>query len=105
MSQRIRKNSIYLQLLLKTHKSQQKALLNSISPDQLKAISEIALNILHGGLPLSSSQKKRLTPYRKAIRLIGHKKSSQKSKKRTLIKNIKVLIILLKSAETILKSL
>lgn len=105
MSQRVRKNSVYLQLLLRTHKSQQKALLNTISPDQLKAIGEIALNILHGGLHLSPSQLKGLTPYKKVIRLIGHKKSSQKSKKRILLKNIKALKTLLKYTINIIKSL
>ena len=81
MSQRLKKHIAYLQLLLITHRSQQKALLNTINLEQLKAISEIALNILHGVIPLTASQKKVLSRYRNIIRLIGQKTGSQKRKK------------------------
>ena len=105
MSQRIRKNISYLQLLLSTHRSQQRALLNTISPEQLNTLGEIALNILHGVIPLTKIQKKALTRYRNAVRVIGHKNRSQRSKKAVLLKNIKALVVLLKSAEPLLKSL
>lgn len=103
MSQRIKKNKTYLQLLIGTHKAQQKALLSTISLEQLKAISEIALNILHGTLPLTASLKKVLTRHRNIIRLLGGKKTSQKKKKNCLLKNIKALGVLLKSVEPLLK--
>lgn len=105
MSQRIRKNITFLKLLLSTHRSQKKALLNTISSEQLKAIGEIALNILHGVIPLTAYQKKVLSRYKDAIRLIGHKSKSQKRKKTALVKNIKGLEALLKSVEPLLKSL
>ena len=105
MSQRIRKYITYLQLLHNTHRSQQKALLNTITLEQLKAISEIALNILHGVIPLKALQKKALTPYRKFIRMIGQKKGSLIKKKTILLKNIKALGVLLKSGEALLKTL
>lgn len=105
MSQRIKKNISFLQLLLNTHKSQKKALLDTISTEQLKTIGEIALNILHGVLPLSANQKKALSRYRNAIRLIGQKGASQRRKKSTLVKNIKVVELLLKSVEPLMKSL
>ena len=105
MSQRIRKNITFLQLLLSTHRPQKKALLNTISTDQVKAIGEIALNILHGVIPLTAKQKKLLSRYKDTIRVIGHKKKSQRRKKTVLVKNIKALELLLKSVEPILKSL
>ena len=103
MKQRIKKNIAYLQLLRSTHRIQQKALLNTISPEQLKAIGEIALNILHGIIPLTPSQKKALTFYKKTLRVIGKKTGGRNRKKVTLLKNIKALEVLLKAVEPLLK--
>lgn len=105
MSQRIKKNIIYLQLLLNTHRSQQKALLNSISVDQFSSISEIALNILEGVVPISSTQKKALSRHKKFIRLIGQEKGSYSRKKSLLLKNVTALTVLLKTITPLLKSL
>jgi len=105
MSQRIRRNINFLQLLLSTHRAQKKALLNTINSEQLKAIGEIALNILHGIIPLTSPQKKVLSRYRDAIRSIAHKQHSLKREKTTLVKHIKALEVLLKSVGPLLKSL
>lgn len=103
MSQRVKKNKTYLQLLIGTHQAQQKALLSTISLEQLKAISEIALNILHGALPLTVSQKKVLNRHRNIIRLLGGKKTGQRRKKIVLLRNIKALGVLLKVVEPLLK--
>lgn len=102
MSQRVKKNKSYLKLLIDTHTAQQKALLRTISTEQLKAISEIALNTLHGTLTLTASQKRTLSPYKKIIRLLGEKKANQRRKKLSLIKNIKALRALLKLVEPLL---
>jgi hypothetical protein len=104
MSQRVRKNTEYLRLLTYTHRAQQIALVKSISSEQLKTICEIALNILEGIIPLKPSQKSVLSRYKNFIRLIGQKKGSQSSKKASLLKNIKALAVLLKSALPLFKS-
>lgn len=105
MSQRIRKNIHFLLLLRDTHKAQQRVLLRTISSEQLKAIGEIALNILEGVIPLRPSQKGVLSRYKNAIRLIGQKSVSDKRKKATLLKNSKVLGILINTVTPLLKSL
>lgn len=59
MSSRIRDNLAFLRLLLTTHVSQQKALLDSISESQANLISELLFNLLFV-LPLNDKQQKAL---------------------------------------------
>lgn len=105
MSRTIKQNISYLRLLPNTRRSQRKALVKTVTLEQLRAIGEIALNILHGVIPLSSSQKKGLSRYRSVIRLIGQKNVSRRRKKVALLKNTKALELLLKAVEPLLKSL
>lgn len=62
-----------------------KDILRHCSPDFLQALSEVALNLLKGNIPLSQRQYKTLKSKKKIIRLLGHRKTSLKQKRQALM--------------------
>ena len=61
-----------------------KAIIKNASPDLMKAVSEIALNMLKGIIKLTPQQKQRLSRYKKEFRSLA-KKSVSVNKKRKLL--------------------
>ena len=59
MSERIRNNGAFYQLLLTSTYAQQKALLDTLTPPQLDLISELVYNLLNT-VPIADSEKKKL---------------------------------------------
>jgi hypothetical protein len=84
---------------------QRKALLNTIDKGQLKALVEITHNLLAGVIPLKPSHKKALQHHKKFIRLLGDPKVGFEKKKRVLQKNNTVVVLLLKSVWSTLKTI
>ena len=91
MSDRIRNNSAFYQLLLSSTYSQQKALLDTITPLQLDLISELIYNILYT-VPIPDKDRKTLkrkkflkeiSDIKKSIR---YRTSRVKKNKRQLLK-------------------
>ena len=64
MSQHIKRNAILLQALYRASPQKCKDIAHS-SPDFLQALCEIALNLLKGNIPLSTSQYKKLQRQKK----------------------------------------
>ena len=81
MSKVIKDAEAYVKLFLQTSShSQRKALLDTITNDQIKALCEITHNFLRGNIPLD---KKKLAPLKKQkafIRSLGNPKISLKEK-------------------------
>ena len=103
MSKVIRDNWNFIQLLIKSSSlKQQKALLNSITQDQLRALSEIAVNVLYGNIPLTTRTKAKLKPYKVFYTHLADKKNSLKQKQ--LTSNINAIQLLLKAVLTFLQS-
>lgn len=86
MSGTIRDQLNFLILLESAHTSQQQkqALLQTINRYQLKALSEIAHNILAGNTPLSTVQTAKLRRHRRALRVLGSKRAGYNQKKEVL---------------------
>ncbi|OOY71986.1 hypothetical protein BOW09_12325 [Solemya velum gill symbiont] len=104
MSALIKKHvSFFRVLLTTTSKLQRKVLLDTITHDQLKALTEITHNILKGNLPITSVQKKLLKRHVKLYLLIGDPKRSDKSKRKALCRQGQAIVTLLKSTEASLK--
>lgn len=82
MSSRLRRNWALLQTLVKAKPAVRKSILRTASKDLVSAISEIALNILKGKLPLKERQKNILKKWRKAIKKLSDKACPIHSKKR-----------------------
>ena len=82
MSTRINKHKPFSQLILTASKKQQKALLSSASPEQVKVRSEILLNLLSGNITISGKSKQLLRKHKDKIRELANRKSSVSTLKR-----------------------
>ena len=106
MSKLVKRHSSFFQLLLTTtSKLQRKALVDTIANDQLRALTEITVNLLQGVLSLLPAQKTKLRKYKTLIRLLGDTSVSLKKKKDALRRKSYVVIVLLKTVESPLKKL
>jgi hypothetical protein len=71
-----------LYLLKNTITAQRKALLSTITKQQLKALSQIAYNILRFKKRITPSEKKQLKRQRRVIHLLGNRSIGFNEKKR-----------------------
>lgn len=60
-------------------------ILKHAEPNVIKALAEIAHNILNGNVPLNANVKKRLAVYKKELRALGCSKRKLSSKRKLLI--------------------
>jgi hypothetical protein len=105
MSALVKRQSSYLQLFRDTKsKTQRKALLDSVTKEQLQALIEITHNLLKGVLPLTLNHKKKLTPHRKFLRMLGDPKVNLKTKKVALCHRGNVIALLLSAVWPTLKT-
>ena len=87
-----------------SHK-QLKAVLQTLTNDQVKALGEVALNTLYSILPLSTSQKAALKKYSSKIDFISDKRNSVSKRKEVIATNPKLIEQLLKAVKPALSSL
>ena len=81
MSQTVQQCKDYLNVLCKCNAKQRQGILEGADPMLVKAISEITLNVINGNIPLTYSQKRRLSQHKSTIRSLADKKRSLKAKK------------------------
>lgn len=93
----------YLQLLMKTSAVQRKALLDTITNEQLKALTEVTHNMLQGNIPLSEFHKRRLRQHKAFLRILGDIKVPLTTKREALCRKGNVVALILKAAEPRLK--
>lgn len=91
MSETVRVNEAYLTLLLNTpSKKQAVLLLSSATKEQIHALSEIALNLLH--LPLGKEASKEVNKRRRLLEKLADKKLSFKRKGQLIKKHHRSMI-------------
>lgn len=90
----------FFHLLLTTHTKQKQALLKSSSREQITALCEILLNILHKNIQTTNTEKKYMNKIKKAITSLLKKTVKLPTKQRLLTKNLKLVDIILNSALT-----
>lgn len=84
MSRLIKRNAVLLRALFHAKPGQRKHILAQ-SPDSLvKALCEIALNLVKGNIPLTTCQLKKLKKQKNIFRLLADKKKSLKKKRAAL---------------------
>jgi len=94
----------YLHLLMTTASSpQRKALLDTITNDQLKALTELTHNLLQGKIPITEAQKRTLRKHKSFLRILGNIKVSFPAKREALCRKGAVVRVLLKTAAPQLK--
>lgn len=91
MSELIRQQRHFLLLFVQTIPAQRKALLQTITKNQLRALSQIAHNFIKHNIKILSKDKERVRRERRFIHLLGdkrlgfvHKKKLIQSKQRIL---------------------
>ena len=82
---------------------QRTALLDTITNEQLKALTEVVHNILQGNVPLSEAHKRTLRQHKPFLRVMGDLKTSAKKKREALCRKGAIVNLLLKAAEPRLK--
>lgn len=90
----------FLRLLLSTSTKQQMALIKTIQPSQMKAIVQIAYNVLHGYRLLSNKNKKTLQTHKLVIRRFISKGLSYEKRRSLLVKYLKHILLLLQVVRT-----
>jgi hypothetical protein len=78
-------------------------LLKNIKKSQAKILSEIAVNVLYGVLPITPYYKSKLEPFKKIWNSLA--KGNNKERTDTIAKNTKSVILLLKACGKIIKQL
>jgi hypothetical protein len=80
----VRQQRHFLKLLVGTTPGQRKALLKTITRNQVKAVCQIAYNILRFTIQLTPSEKAKLKRRRSFIYLLGSKKVGYLEKKKAI---------------------
>ena len=84
MSKRMREHICYLQVLAHCKPKLRKLILLHGSPNLVTCVCECALNVLKGTVPLTNSQKRKLSRYKTHLRQLANKKVSRIRKKSIL---------------------
>ena len=87
------KNISFIDLFLKTTEIQKAALLNSLTPEQIRLISEIALNTQVGNITASKNDIKKFKKHKPFFKIITSTKNIKK-KQRQILKNKKIITLL-----------
>ena len=98
MSNILQRNGAFIRLLYECPPRQRKSLIQYITDDQLRALSQIALNVLQGNVPITDSYKKKLKRYKDVIRSLASRQISKARKRRALLKFHTVVPLLIKPA-------
>lgn len=86
MSKRLKRNSLWLKYLSRSKPSMRRAMIKAADKDMVDTLCECCLNVLNGNIPLTPSQKKKLSKYKLTLRgLVRSKKTSYKRKKKALL--------------------
>ena len=85
MSSLVKRALPLLKLLVDAKPELKKAIIKYASSDLVKAISEIALNMLKGVIKLTPQQKHRLSRYKKEFRSLAKKGVSVNRKRKLLV--------------------
>ena len=103
MTQLLKNQIWYLYLLSTTAPTQRKALIDTITNDQLRALTELTHNILQGNIILTETHKKKLRLHKMFLRVLGDPKATLTKKREALCHKESVVNVLLKAAVPQLK--
>ena len=81
---RVAKNKHFLDALQQVEEKHRKKLIKGATTEQINTISEVALNILQGNIPLKEHHKKKLNQHKKSLRGLASKGVSVKKRKKII---------------------
>ena len=98
MVELIKQQRHFLKLVVQTKPVQRTALLRNITRPQVKAVSQIAYNILRFTIKLTFSEKARLKRHKQFVHLLGNRKVGYYQKKQAIGQNPRIAYTLIKIA-------
>lgn len=100
MSKRVKENVSLINFLADRtiSPSQFKSVISILNKDQLNSLSEIAVNVLYGTIPVSESHKQKLKPFKTRIEVLGKPKGGLNARRELFTKEHRVLKSLLVAA-------
>lgn len=90
---RIKRNLPILRTLKTCNIKLRKSILKTCEQDTIKALLELAINVLNGNLQISSVHKQKLQSYKNKIRKLASRKTNFKVKRKILIQEGKGVLI------------
>ena len=96
MNRRIFQNSAFLKSLYYAQPLQRKQMIQFISQDQIRVISDIAEKILQGRLVVNNVHREKLKHYKRTIRFLANQRISTNRKRRTMLAFHDVIPLLIK---------
>lgn len=99
MSEKVKQNWCFIELITTASDIQVQSLLNTISSSQTETILEIVLNLLHRNILLTSDTITKLKKYKKFLRGLINKKISLNLKKKAIRRQRKVIVYLLQKVK------
>jgi len=96
MNRRIFQNSAFLKALYYAQPLQRKQMIQFISQDQIRVISDIAEQILQGRLVVNNVHREKLKHYKRTIRFLANQRVSTNRKRRTMLAFHNVIPLLIK---------
>lgn len=94
MNQLLKSQINFLCLLMSTNSAQQKAMIKTILPTQMKALVQIVYNVLVGNRELSDANKKKLRVHKTMFRCFVGRELSFEKRKEILLKYFRQISIL-----------
>ena len=85
MSWNLKENKSFLELLTQSHPLQQKALLVTATPSQIRSVCECILNALYGTIPIDHRDRSSLKPHRETLRALAEPSYPYTAKKKLLV--------------------
>jgi len=92
----ILRNSAFIKALYHTEATQRKHMIETMSDDEIHAVSDIAKNILNGRLVVNNVHKQKLKQYKRTIRFLASRMINVNRKRRTMLVFHSVIPLLLK---------
>ena len=99
MNALLKKELSFLRLFLTTTNEQRKALTNTITGQQMKAVLQIVYNIALGNRALSDINKNKVRRYQSVIRKFIKKGTSMRVRRAILLKYTRIFVILVKTIQ------
>ncbi len=75
----------FLSVICRRSKTHRQVLLETATPAQIRAVAELALNVLSGNVKLSPKEKKQLSGFKQELRLLANKKLSLRKKRQVIV--------------------
>lgn len=95
MSERIKRNAIFLQQLGSSSQTIRNETINNATQDNIDALTELMINLLNGNISISSETKTLLSKHKTLLRTLSKKTVSGDVKKKSLFKKTKLIPIIL----------